>query len=420
MDLPVRLVNIAEQVLESAPDAVSFTGKETFDETLAIAQETFAGREVTSIKLGRLHGVGMTNFSGMRMREYMRKNRLKPSATCLYAVCEEQAKKKPKKEKKHNERRTDSGSESSENREKHENTEDEKDSEENEDRKEKLAAHLVPMIDEQDIRKEEEIGSGTQARVYRGIWSGTDVALKETKLSSETIADALSHELQQEISLHAELRHPNILPLYGLCRCRTSVIMVTELMDGTLAQYTTSCLTGPDPLTCGEKVHIAKEIIKGVAYLHGKRVVHGDIKPPNVLISNDKKIVKLCDMGLSRIKLGAASSVTQSGPKGTYLYMAPELIKNEGRTSFASDMWTVGATLAEMFARKDFWKIPNKVSKLQATISSLMTKKVQPAAVQQLKKVNESLYDVISPCLSYDAEARPTADSLLMAFQQLK
>ena len=125
-------------------------------------------------------------------------------------------------------------------------------------------------------------------------------------------------------------------------------------------------------------------------------------------------------MGLSRIKLGAASSVTQSGPKGTYLYMAPELIKSEGRTSFASDMWTVGATLAEMFARKDFWKIPNKVSKLQATISSLMTKKVQPAAVQQLKKVNESMYDVISPCLSYDAEERPTAESLLMALQQLK
>ena len=117
MDLPVRLVNLAEQVIKSAPDPVSFTGKETFDEAFAKAQQTFADSEVTSIKLGRLHGVKMNNFSGLGMREYMRKNRLKPSATCLYAVCDEQA-KKPKKEKNHIKRRTDSTSESSETREK--------------------------------------------------------------------------------------------------------------------------------------------------------------------------------------------------------------------------------------------------------------------------------------------------------------
>ena len=97
MDLLVRLVNLADQVIKSAPDAVSFTGKETFDEAFAKAQQTFAGSEVTLIKLGRLHGVRMTNFSGLGMREYMRKNRLKPSATCLYAVCDEQAKKAPKR-----------------------------------------------------------------------------------------------------------------------------------------------------------------------------------------------------------------------------------------------------------------------------------------------------------------------------------
>ena len=95
-DLPVRLVNLAEQVIKSAPDPVSFTGKETFDEAFAKAQQTFADSEVTSIKLGRLHGVKMNNFSGLGMREYMRKNILKPSATGLYAVCDEQAKKAQK------------------------------------------------------------------------------------------------------------------------------------------------------------------------------------------------------------------------------------------------------------------------------------------------------------------------------------
>ena len=275
------------------------------------------------------------------------------------------------------------------------------------------------MIDESDITKLEEIGAGNQARVYKGLWRGTAVALKETKLSSVSIADALSRELRQEISLHADLRHPNILPLYGLCRSLTTVTMVTELMDGTLAQYTTSRLSGPDPLTVQEKMHIAREMLKGVVYLHSKRIVHGDIKPPNVLVSNDKTVVKLCDMGLSRIKLGAACSVTQSGPKGTYLYMAPELIKHEGRTSFASDMWSIGATFAEMYARKDFWKIPSKVSRLQASISSLMAKKIVPAAVQQLKKDNEAMHDAIAPCRSYDDKARPSAEALLQVFQEL-
>ena len=61
IEIPVRLVNNAGKILKSSDSVVPFTGKETFDETFAKAQETFPDKDVLSIKLGRLHGEAMAN-----------------------------------------------------------------------------------------------------------------------------------------------------------------------------------------------------------------------------------------------------------------------------------------------------------------------------------------------------------------------
>ena len=68
-------------------------------------------------------------------------------------------------------------------------------------------------------------------------------------------------------------------------------------------------------LSKGTKLDIMGQCLQGLTYLHSRNVVHADIKPSNILVSEDCSTIKLCDMGLSRIKLTSTATKTKSKKK---------------------------------------------------------------------------------------------------------
>ncbi|KZS87881.1 kinase-like protein, partial [Sistotremastrum niveocremeum HHB9708] len=106
-----------------------------------------------------------------------------------------------------------------------------------------------------------------------------------------------------------------------------------------------------------DRVLIMSEICEGLVYLHAQDVIHGDLKGPNIFVS-DRGHPVLADFGLSRLEeldeVFTTSSITSSSanPKGTTRYMAPEMFDSfSPKPSKATDIWALGCLMLEVIAR---------------------------------------------------------------------
>lgn len=90
---------------------------------------------------------------------------------------------------------------------------------------------------------------------------------------------------------------------------------------------------------------IAKQVLKGLEFLHQHKIIHRDVKPSNILI-NCKGEVKLCDFGTATYQKNCSPFGNFTSCKGTYLYMSPERLNGE-EYGFNSDIFSLGITLAE-------------------------------------------------------------------------
>ncbi|KAJ0647508.1 putative protein kinase ULK-Fused family [Helianthus annuus] len=90
---------------------------------------------------------------------------------------------------------------------------------------------------------------------------------------------------------------------------------------------------------------IAKQLVRALHYLHSNRIIHRDMKPQNILICAGG-VVKLCDFGFARAR--SNNTVVLRSIKGTPLYMAPELVR-EQPYNHTVDLWSTGVILYELF-----------------------------------------------------------------------
>ncbi|KAF9257201.1 kinase-like protein, partial [Marasmius fiardii PR-910] len=156
----------------------------------------------------------------------------------------------------------------------------------------------------------------------------------------------------KEAVLWTQLKHPNVLPFLGVNKelfteyqfCMVSPWMV----HGSILQFLKK---NPSH----DKLVVIREIASGIAYLHSRRVVHGDIKPANILVDENGRC-HLADFGLAAIVSETATASVTDGQKGTLRYMAPESILStsspDERTpkvnKFAADIYAYGCTVLEI------------------------------------------------------------------------
>ncbi|XP_072328092.1 cyclin-dependent kinase 16-like isoform X3 [Scyliorhinus torazame] len=214
--------------------------------------------------------------------------------------------------------------------------------------------------------KLDKLGEGTYATVYKGRSKLTDnlVALKEIRLEHEEGAPCTAI---REVSLLKELKHANIVTLHDIIHTEKSLTLVFEYLDRDLKQYMDDC--GNIMNMNNVKIFLF-QLLRGLSYCHGRKVLHRDLKPQNLLI-NDKGELKLADFGLARAK--SVPTKTYSNEVVTLWYRPPDVLLGSTEYSTPIDMWGVGCIFYEMGTGRPYFPGSTVEDQLHMIFRSLGT-----------------------------------------------
>jgi len=189
--------------------------------------------------------------------------------------------------------------------------------------------------------KLEQLGEGSYATVFKGYSNLTQqvVALKEIRLQEE---EGTPFTAIREASLLKELKHNNIVTLHDIIHTRNSLTFVFEYVHTDLSQYLESHPGGINPRNV--KLFMF-QLFRGLWYCHRRRILHRDVKPQNLLISEIGEL-KLADFGLARAK--SVPSHTYSHEVVTLWYRPPDVLLGSTNYTTSLDVWGVGCILVEM------------------------------------------------------------------------
>lgn len=192
-----------------------------------------------------------------------------------------------------------------------------------------------------DYVLENLIGAGGMGKVFRAreVQTGKVVAVKALHKSRQADERAVA-QFVQESKILAKLRHPNIVGVQGLGRFPGGgYFIVMDFVDGMDLQ--TRLKSGPLPVA--EALAIASQVTEGVGYAHEKGIVHCDLKPGNVLLGKDGRVL-VTDFGFAYIATGSAAN-SFGGIGGTLGYIAPEVLRLQSKPTPAADIYAIGVLL---------------------------------------------------------------------------
>lgn len=257
-----------------------------------------------------------------------------------------------------------------------------------------------------EINKNNKLGTGTYSTVYAGISMDQEtnrkynikdgiVAIK--KISLLNISEKTSKMIKEEISIMERIKknpHPNIITCIDIIEDTDTVYIVMEYCDsGDLNK-----LLGT-PIKEDVVKFYFKQIVEGLVYMTENKIIHRDIKPKNILLTNNKTCIKICDFGLAKgFKDGLTRALTVCGSP---LYMAPEIL-GEKSYSIGVDIWSIGMILHEMlFGYHPFYKCKD-INELKTSVMNNSTI-ISPKKKYQL---SDNCLDLISKLLEKEETKR--------------
>ena len=195
----------------------------------------------------------------------------------------------------------------------------------------KAAANCISRSDLEDLHW---IGGGGFGAVYAALWKPTKTPVAYKRLASQTFTQKKLQGFVKEIEIFAELKHENIVKMFGAVTEKEDIGIVMEFCKKTLFDALFS--REEDNLTSSDKLRIIGEVGSALEYLHTREppIAHCDVKSQNILLDCNVT-VKICDFGLSVIKNTIHSSRSTRGEgdappgQGTPRYSAPEVLRGE-------------------------------------------------------------------------------------------
>lgn len=257
---------------------------------------------------------------------------------------------------------------------------------------------------------EREIGSGGMATVYlaRDVRHKREVALKV--LRPELGAVLGTERFLAEITVTANLQHPNLLPLFDSGEADGLLFYVMPFVRGETLR---AKIEREQQLSCEEAVRFAVAVASALQHAHEHGVVHRDLKPENILIHSGQPVIADFGIALAVSKAGGAR-VTQTGLSlGTPQYMSPEQATGEREIDSRSDIYSMGAVTYEMLAGEP----PHSGSSAQAIIAKLMTSEPQPLHTLRSSIPNNVVCAVEKALAKLPADRFATAQDFASALQ---
>lgn len=185
------------------------------------------------------------------------------------------------------------------------------------------------------------IGQGGMGQVFKGehMVLGRVSAIKVLPLDKTT--DYAISNFHREIKLQARMDHPNLVRAYDAGHDGKVHFLVTEYVPG---HDLRRLIRNQGKLTVAEAAGVVMQIAQGLYYAHQQGLIHRDIKPGNILVTEDGT-AKLSDLGLSGFVDNEIEDPRAGKIVGTADYLAPELIRNPREVSTVTDIYSLGCTL---------------------------------------------------------------------------
>ena len=248
------------------------------------------------------------------------------------------------------------------------------------------------------------VARGGMAEVYRAHDRLLDRPVALKVLFPELSVDrSFVERFRREAQAAANLSHPNIVPVFDWGEDAGTYFIVMEFVDG---RALSSILRTAGPLHPDRAAEITADVAGALAYAHRHGVVHRDVKPGNVLITEEGTI-KVTDFGIARA-INTEESLTQTGAvMGTATYFSPEQAEGMG-VDARSDIYSLGVVLFEMVTGR-----PPFMGDTPVAVASKHVREHPPAPREINPGVPPDLEAIILKCLAKSPDYRyPTGDDL--------
>ncbi|KAG5363709.1 Serine/threonine-protein kinase BCK1/SLK1/SSP31 [Yarrowia sp. B02] len=262
--------------------------------------------------------------------------------------------------------------------------------------------------------KGELIGVGTFGKVYLALnaTTGDMMAVKQVEVRNKAAAEVGVGALHAEVGTMKNLDHFNIVQYLGFetMQDHTYNLFLEYVPGGSVG----SCLRNHGRFAENIVRFLTRQILEGLAYLHGCGILHRDLKSDNLLLDLDG-VCKISDFGISKKSRDIYSNDAEMSMQGTIFWMAPEVIHNvihneKQGYSAKVDIWSLGCVVLEMFAGRRPWSNDEAIGAMY----KLGNSRLAPPIPEDTKKfVSDDAKDFLDKCFIIDPEQRPTARQLL-------
>jgi len=187
-----------------------------------------------------------------------------------------------------------------------------------------------------------------------------------------------------EVYSAGRMHHPAVVGVYDAGQEDNFNYIVMEFIDGqSLQEY----VSGKKELTPSQIVDVIYQCAKGLDYVHRQGIIHRDLKPSNIMLSKDGE-VKIMDFSIAHV--GAGSQTSNSKVLGSPMYMPPEQLTEEKRLVPQSDVYSLGAVMYALLARRPIFRA-GSLSSLIYRITNL-----EPESLNSLRPdVPQHIIDIV-------------------------
>ncbi|KAF7377563.1 Protein kinase domain-containing protein [Mycena sanguinolenta] len=253
----------------------------------------------------------------------------------------------------------------------------------------------------------QQVTGGGFGDIWKGLIGGQNVCVKVMRIFGDSNITAALKEFGREAVIWRQLYHPNVLPFFGLYYLEDRLCLVSPWMgNGHVIEFIKSHKPADT-----KRLTLILDVALGLRYLHGQKVVHGDLKGLNILVTPSHRAC-IADFGVSSIADSITVRFTHStvtARAGTARYQAPELFRMEDPAKIhdGSDIYAFACVCYEILTcQVPFHELQNDMA--------VMTKvtgghRPQRPGSSSGTTTLDGLWNLMQKCWEGDAEKRPTA-----------